>query len=273
MDITVIVGIVAGISLVIWGIALGGDLGVFYDFPSIVITLGGTLAGTLISYSGRQLREVGKTLRVVFQQKQVDPLDIIDRLVAFATKARREGLLALESDAEELDDDFLKKGIQLIVDGTDPELVRSIMETDLAFLEERHKDGKGVFDTAGTLAPAFGMIGTLIGLVSMLKNLNDPDAIGPGMATALLTTFYGAMLANLLFIPLSGKLAVKSREEIFRKEIMVEGILSVQAGDNPRIVEEKLKAFLSPRLRLRPEKKTAADVDVAPSGNLGLDSK
>lgn len=273
MDITAVAGVVAGIFLVIWGIMLGGDLRVFYDFPSIVITLGGTLAGILINYSPNQLREVGRTVRVVFQQKNTEPLDIIDQLVSFATKARREGLLALESDAEELDNEFLKKGIQLIIDGTDPELTRSIMETDLAFLEERHKAGKAVFDSAGTLAPAFGMIGTLIGLVNMLRNLKDPDAIGPGMATALITTFYGAVLANLLFIPLSGKLAIKSREEVFLKEIMIEGILSVQAGDNPRIVEEKLKAFLAPRLRVRPEKKTAGETDALRSGTLGLDSK
>jgi len=273
MDITTVVGIVSGVFLIVWGIMLGGSLGAFYDFSSVVITLGGTLAGILINFQLKHLREVGKTLRVLFQQKNIDPLDIIDQLVTFATKARREGLLALESDAEELDDEFLKKGIQLIVDGTDPELVRSIMETDLAFLEERHKAGKAIFDSAGSLAPAFGMIGTLIGLVKMLKNLKDPDAIGPGMATALITTFYGAVLANLLFLPLAGKLAIKSREEIFLKEIMIEGILSVQAGDNPRIVEEKLKAFLSPRLRTRPEKQGAEAADTARGGTLGLDSK
>lgn len=272
MDIAAFAGVLAGVFLITWGIMLGGDLRTFYDFPSVVITLGGTLAGILINYQLRQLREVGRTIRVVFQQKHTDPLDVIDQLVSFATKARREGLLALEADAEELDDEFLKKGIQLIVDGTDPELVRSILETDLVFLEERHKAGKAVFDSAGALAPAFGMIGTLIGLVRMLKNLKDPDAIGPGMATALITTFYGAVLANLLFIPLAGKLAIKSREEIFIKEIMIEGILSVQAGDNPRIVEEKLKAFLAPRLRTRPEKR-AETVDTVRGGTLGLNSK
>jgi chemotaxis protein MotA len=155
----------------------------------------------------------------------------------------------LEDAAYQVEDDFLKKGILLIVDGTDPELVRNILETELAFLEDRHKTGQSIFETMGALAPAFGMIGTLIGLIRMLRNLNNPEAIGPGMAVALLTTFYGALLANLVFIPVAGKLKIRSNEEILNKEVMIEGMLSIQAGENPRIIEEKLKAFLAPKIR------------------------
>ena len=145
---------------------------------------------------------------------------------------------ALEDAAYQLGDEFLQKGILLIVDGTDPELVKNIMETELAFLEERHKEGQSIFETMGTLAPAFGLIGTIIGLINMLKQLDNPSAIGPGMAVALVTTFYGAMFANLIFIPIAGKLKVRSREEVLIKEVMIEGMLSIQAGENPRIIEE-----------------------------------
>jgi chemotaxis protein MotA len=166
-------------------------------------------------------------------------------LVDFAEKARREGLLSLEQDVMEIDDSFLQRGIQLVVDGTDPELVRNILETKLTFLEERHQKGQDIFSSMGQLSPAFGMIGTLIGLIQMLTNLESPDSLGPGMATALITTFYGIIFANLFFIPITGKLKMRSEEEILMKEVMIEGILSIQAGENPRIVKEKLSAFLA----------------------------
>lgn len=249
MDIATFGGIIAGIVLLGWAMASGSSLLIFWNPPSLMITVGGTFAATLINYPLRQMLGVVGVLKNAFFKKAMDPSEVISILVSFAEKARREGLLALEDDAQQLEDGFLQKGIQLVVDGTDPELVRSILETELAFLEDRHKAGQGIFETMGALAPAFGMIGTLIGLIQMLKNLDDPSAIGPGMAVALLTTFYGALMANLIFIPIAGKLKVKSAEEVLLKEVMIEGILSIQSGDNPRIVEEKLKAFLAPKTR------------------------
>lgn len=249
MDIATVAGIVSGVILFTVAISSNGSILDFVDFPSFLIVLGGTMAGTLINYPLYKVLEVIKILRVVFTKDTISPTEIIKKIVNFAEIARREGLLALEDAAYQVEDDFLKKGILLIVDGTDPELVRNILETELAFLEDRHKAGQSIFETMGALSPAFGMIGTLIGLIKMLKNLNNPEAIGPGMALALITTFYGALLANLVFIPVAGKLKIRSSEEILNKEVMIEGMLSIQAGENPRIIEEKLKAFLAPKIR------------------------
>ncbi|HAA90247.1 MAG: MotA/TolQ/ExbB proton channel [Thermoanaerobacterales bacterium 50_218] len=249
MDLATAIGLLSGLFLLVWAIKLGGPLDAFLHLPSLMIVVGGTLAATLISYPLKSVIGVFGVLKKAFFNKLQDPAEIINTLVKFAEKARREGLLALEMDAEEIDDKFLQKGIQLVVDGTDPELVKSILETDLAFLEERHRAGRAIFETMGQLSPAFGMIGTLIGLIQMLGSLNNPEEIGPGMATALITTFYGILMANLVFNPIAGKLKVRTSEEVLLREVMIEGILSIQAGENPRIVEEKMKVFLAPRLR------------------------
>lgn len=249
MDLASFVGIVAGVVLYTVAIAMGGDLVAFWDLPSLLIVVGGTLAAIMVNYPMGQVLSLPKVFGKVFFKKIMVSAEVIQILVRFAEKARREGLLALEEEALTLDDDFLRKGIQLVVDGTDPELVRNVLETELVFLEDRHKSSQSMFLTMGSLAPAFGMVGTLIGLIVMLRELDNPDAIGPGLATALITTFYGALMANLFFIPVAGKLGVKSQEEILLREVAIEGILSIQAGDNPRIVEEKLKAFLAPKLR------------------------
>ena len=217
--------------------------------PSIAITLGGTIASTLIAYPLDAITSIFKVSRNLFVTSDEDPNDIIDKIIELANIARREGLLALEEAVQHEDDAFLQKGILLIVDGTDPELVKNILETELNFLEERHKQGQGIFTTMGAFAPAYGMIGTLIGLINMLKTLDKPDTIGPSMSTALVTTFYGSLLANLFFLPTAEKLKYRSNQEILYKEIILEGILSIQAGENPRIIEEKLKAFLSPKHR------------------------
>lgn len=251
MDFATAIGFLAGFGFIIWGISgsSSGDLMSFFNFESIVIVLGGTMAATFVSYP---LKKVFTTLKVVknaFTTKNDMPNDIIKKIIDLANIARKEGLLALEEAGEEINDDFLKKGILLIVDGTDPDLVRNILETELTFMEERHKDGQGIFEAMGSYAPAFGMIGTLIGLISMLKTLDDPSTVGPKMSVALITTFYGSVLANLLFIPLANKLKGRSNEEIMIKELMVEGLLSIQAGENPRIIEEKLLTFLAPELR------------------------
>jgi chemotaxis protein MotA len=177
-------------------------------------------------------------------------------IVTFSEKARREGLLALEDDLDELEDIFLRKGIQLVVDGTDPEIIRNIMETELNNMISRHQDGIKIFEDWGAFAPAFGMIGTLIGLILMLSNIEDKSAIGPGMSTALITTLYGAFLANLVFLPIAAKLAFVDKQEVLLREIMIEGTLSIQSGDNPRIVKEKLVSFLTPEMRAQVDEET-----------------
>jgi chemotaxis protein MotA len=249
MDLATVIGLVAGTTVVLLGMSAGGSLLTFWDWPSVQITIGGTIFATMINFPMSKLLSLGAVIKNVFISRAMNPGEVISTLVSFAEKARREGLLALEDDTSKLKDPFLQKGITLVVDGTDPELVRNILETELAFLEDRHKAGQGLLEVMGTYAPAFGLIGTVIGLIQMLKMLKDPSAIGAGMATALVTTFYGAILANFILLPMAGKLKIKSAEEILLKEVMIEGILSIQAGDNPRIVEEKLKAFLAPKMR------------------------
>lgn len=262
MDIATVIGIISGVVLLLGAIVFKGSLSIFWDLSSLMIVLGGTMAATLINFPLSQFVESFRIIKVAFKRHIDNPADVINTIVGFAEKARKEGLLALEMEAENLDDKFLQKGIQLIVDGTDPELVRSILETELNYLEERHRQGAQIFESMGASAPAFGMIGTLIGLILMLKTLDDPSTIGPGMSVALITTFYGALLANLLFIPIAGKLKVRSTEEILNKQLVLEGILSIQAGENPRIVEEKMKAFLKPNDRKRLNKKNEDDGDL-----------
>lgn len=254
MDRSSVLGMFIGLTAMIWALTSDGDWRLFVDWPSVVITVGGTIAATLISHPMEQIKRVPLLVRVAFSQRRQTAEEVIPLLVHFAEKARREGLLAMEEEAEALEDPFLRKGIQLAVDGVDPEIVRNVLETEIDFLAERHAAGRAVFITAGNFAPAFGMLGTLIGLIRMLAFLEDPDQIGSGLAVALITTFYGAILANLLCLPIANKLQVKSSQALLVKALIVEGILAIQAGDNPRIVEEKLRAFLSrsPRGRSQP---------------------
>lgn len=249
MDITTIVGLIAGFTLIIMGILNGGELGSFIDTPSLLITIGGTLAGTLVNHPLQTIVGMVSVGLKTFLYKSLPPTELIEKIVGFAETARREGILALEQAASEVEDPFMGTGIRLAVDGTEPELIQTILETELAFIEERHKAGASIFSYMGQAGPAFGMIGTLVGLVNMLQNLDDPSAIGPGMATALITTFYGAVIANLIFIPMAGKLGIRSAEEILQKRMIMEGIMSIQSGDNPRIVEQKLNTFIAPKLR------------------------
>jgi len=249
LDRASVIGIVSGFALLIWAMLMGGSLRLFWDVPSILITLGGTVTATLMSYPWGTFLDVLKIAKNAFFSKATPLPETINTIVRFADKARREGLLALDEDADALEDPFLQKGIRLVVDGTTSELVRSILETELAFLAQRHKQGQSVFETMGVFAPAFGMLGTLIGLIQMLVTLDKPESIGPGMAVALVTTFYGSVLANLCFLPIANKLKQRSAEEVFIKEAIIEGVLSIQAGDNPRIVQEKLKSFLRPKER------------------------
>ncbi|MGI6132250.1 MAG: motility protein A [Bacillota bacterium] len=259
MDIATIGGFVLGIVFIL--IALmnsSSGLKPFWDFHSVLITVGGTLAAVIVSFPLSRLKDLPRVTAIAFREREGDPVAIIDSMVDLAEKARREGLLALEDSVSKAEDEFLKRGIQLIVDGTDPELVRDILETDLAYIEDRHKVGKSMYDAATAYAPAFGMIGTLIGLVQMLRTLDKPSTIGPAMSVALITTFYGAVIANLITGPIANKLALKSGAEIRLREMMLEGILSIQSGENPRIVEEKLMGFLAPRDRVRAQEQAEA---------------
>ena len=251
MDITTILGIVLGTGFIVWSILLGGELIWYWDAPSVVVVAGGMFAGFLVAYPLKEVLNLGKVMSKTIKNNEYDVDQIITKIIELANVARREGLLALEEAVSEIKDDFLQKGVMLIVDGTDPELVKNILETEIENISERHGKGKSMLDLFGSLGPAFGMIGTLIGLVAMLQNLSDPNSIGPAMAIALITTFYGSILANLIFIPMAAKLALKSNEEILIRNVMIEGLLSIQAGENPRIIEEKLKVFLPPSMRKR----------------------
>ena len=249
LDIATLVGIFGGTMLILVSIMMGGGLGGFINIPSLLIVVGGTLASVLVQYPLGDVLGIMSVVRQTIMHATADPQEIVKLIVKFAEEARREGLLVLEKYIKEMDDPFIQAGLQLAIDGTEPELLRDILETEVANLEERHRKGQGIFEAFGTFAPAFGMIGTLIGLVMMLRTMKDPSSIGPSMAVALITTFYGAVLANLIFIPLAGKLKERTKSEVLIKEMIIEGILAIQSGDNPRIVEQKLMTFLPPKLR------------------------
>ena len=238
--------------MVVFGIITSGGvsaMGNFIDPPSIVITIGGSLSSLLSSYTMPEVINNLKGLGVAFKDPKMDHGAVIRQIIDLSNVARKEGWLALEEVAGNLDDEFMKKGILLIVDGTEPELVRGILETELVNMDDRHKSMAGFYDTWATLGPAWGMIGTLVGLVNMLKKLDDFNTIGPNMATALLTTLYGSLIANWFCTPLANKMKNINSKEYQMKEIVIEGLLSIQAGENPRVIEEKLKSFLSPAVR------------------------
>lgn len=249
MDIATIIGIVAGFGLIGVSILIGGNPGIFVNPPSLIIVIGGTVAATLINYPLSEVLSVFNKVRNAIVHQETSPAGLIDKLVQYATVARKEGILALENHLDDTEDDFLTRSVQLAIDGTSPELIKDVLTTELAFLEDRHATGQSILNSMGAFAPAFGMIGTLVGLVQMLAAMEDPSQIGAGMAVALLTTLYGAILANVLFLPAAGKLRVRTNDELLSKEIIIEGILSIQSGDNPRVVEQKLKAFVSPEQR------------------------
>ena len=256
MDIASILGLVLCMILVIFGIVFDKDAGIvvsnlfsFVDVPSILITFGGSFSCILASYTLPNYLAGLKSIMLIFKMSAMNVPDVIKKIIELSNVARKEGLLSLEEAASDIDDEFLKKGILLIVDGTDPELVRAIMETELVSVEGRHKDKIGFWENLGAMGPAWGMIGTLIGLINMLRDLSDFASIGPNMSTALITTFYGSVLANWICAPVASKLKSKNGEEMMVKEIEIEGLLSIQAGENPRVIEEKLKSFLAPKDR------------------------
>ncbi|MGG3738149.1 flagellar motor protein MotP [Aeribacillus pallidus] len=253
LDVLTPVGLVVGVVLLAFAIISNGGTEGFISFihiPSLLIVFAGLFSGLLVSFSLKDLRHMFVVIRQAFQQEEYNLYELIQTFVRLSERARREGLLALEAEVEQVEDSFLKKGILLAVDGIEPDVIVDIMNAEISALEERHRKGRSILEKAGEYAPSWGMIGTLVGLVLMLKNLNDPSTLGPNMAVALLTTFYGSLLANLVFLPMASKLAIKTEKEVFYKQIIIEGVIGVQSGQNPKILEEKLTAFLSNKERV-----------------------
>lgn len=247
MDPGALIGLIIGGGLILVSIMMGGGIaGVFgyIDIPSILIVFGGTFAAILVRYPiPAVIGAIGVAKKTVFV-KIGTAEEEIKRLIEYCRISRREGLLGLEKEIEKIKDAFLIKAVRLLVDGSDSDTVRGILGTEIDNIRQRHSAGKGILEFAGLMAPAFGMVGTLIGLVDMLKKLDDPSKIGAGMAVALITTFYGVVIANMVCMPMSGRLDTLSKKEVFVKEIIMEGVISIQRGDSPMVVEERLKAFL-----------------------------
>lgn len=247
-----VIGIISGVVLLFMAIFQQGGFMVFINKNAMMITLGGTIAATFISFPLPRVMSVAVVLFNIFKQDIQKPSTYIGRIVGLAFKARKESLLSLDKEAKKIGNRFLKKGIEMIVDGTPPEMIKDVLETELNFLNTRHMAGEHIFRTAGKFAPAFGLIGTLIGLIAMLRGLggsSDTSTLGPAMAVALVTTFYGAMMSNLFLLPVAEKLRSRTDEEIVQIQIIIEGILMIQAGKNPRIIEQKLNSFLPPYMR------------------------
>mgnify|MGYP001242548192 CR=1 FL=1 len=254
MDLSTSGGLIVGVLLIAMAIALASNTPlIFVDPVSLIIVLGGTFSAAFISLPASLVKNFTNISKNAFRSQEENPAQLIETLVSYAEIARRDGILALEAHTGDIEDDFLLKGIQLAVDGTDPEIIQQTLTTELEYIETRHENGKLIYDILGKYAPAFGLIGTLIGLVAMLAQLDDPSTIGAGMAVALITTLYGAILANLVFMPLADKLDAKSKTESLQKEIVIRGVMSIQSGDNPRIVAQKLQIFLPPTARAEQE--------------------
>lgn len=245
MDIATIIGTLLGFAVVVGAIVMGGGASMFFHIPSLCVTIGGMLCATLIHFSLPQFLSIFSIIKKTIIAKIPSQTELVQKMVNFAAINRRDGTLALEPEIGKLNDHFFAKGLQLLVDGQDSEAIRDLLDPEIQYLQERHAGGKKILEFMGAAAPAFGMIGTLIGLVQMLQNLSSPDQIGQGMAVALLTTFYGAFSANLLFIPLAGKLGIYSKEESVSMEMILEGVCAIAQGDNPTLVRERMQAFVS----------------------------
>jgi chemotaxis protein MotA len=259
VDVATIIGLILGAGLILTAIVIAGDPGVYVNPQAFLIVIGGACAATMTSVSIARFFDIPRIAYRALFSRATDPMGTLRQLVQLAEIARRDGILALEMRIDELEDPFLVRGVEMAVDGTDPEVIQTVMETELEYLIARHDAGRGTLESLGRFAPAFGMIGTLIGLVAMLSNMNDPKRIGVGMSAALITTLYGALLANLVFLPLAEKLALRSNEEVLVKQIIIQGVMSIQAGDNPRSVRAKLLTFVPPdQRRVDPDYRAAA---------------
>ena len=249
MDIATIIGLILGFGVIIGAILLGGGAATFFHVPSLCIVVGGMLCSVLIHFSLPQFLAIFAIIKKTFMVKVSSPSEIIQQMINFAAINRRDGALALEEQIRKIDNGFVSKGLQMLVDGQDDDVIREMMDLEIQYLQERHASGKKILEFMGASAPAFGMIGTLVGLVQMLRNLSSPESLGAGMAVALITTFYGALLANLVFIPLAGKLGIYSKAEILAMEMTVEGICTISRGESPTAVREKMQSFISPSHR------------------------
>ncbi len=249
MDLATIIGIISAFALVLISISMGSGLMTFINIPSIIIVMGGTMGATMVQHPMKEIVGVFRVIKHVFFTKAWRSEELVSMFIQLSNKSRKEGILALEEELDNIEDIFFSKGLQLAIDGMEPDAIRDILETELENLEERHRNGAEIMTTMATYFPAMGMIGTLIGLVQMLQTMDDPSTIGPAMALALLTTFYGAVCANLVCIPMAGKLRKRSKEEVSIKEMVICGILAIANGDNPRVIEQKLHAFIAPNIR------------------------
>ena len=250
MDIATIAGIGAGFLLLIATIMSGGGASTFFDVPSLLIVFGGSTAATLVNFPMEKMIATLKVAAKAFRTQENKEIDVVNQFAEFARVARRDGILALDRLLKDVEDPFVRVGLEMAVDGTEPDTIQDIMETDVDSLVDRHKIGQGIFTALGMYAPAFGMIGTLIGLVKMLGNLDDPDNIGPSMAVALITTFYGAVLGNLVYLPMAGKLKNRSASEVTYKRMIIEGVLAIQRGVHPKNIERKLMNYIAPKDRV-----------------------
>lgn len=249
MDKGTVIGIVAGLGLVIVSMLMGGSVMAFFDIPSLLIVLGGTFAATLVNFPMADVIGVMKVTQKVIKEEIMPSSKYIDQIVDISKKARTNGLLAIEEDLNNVDEDFMRVTLQHVVNGTENEDLGKLMDAELAIMTQRHKIGQRMYSAMGTYAPAFGMIGTLIGLIQMLQNLEDPASVGPGMAMAMITTFYGALFANLFFLPMAGKLKQRSEQEIQFKEMLLMGVMAIQAEESPRVIQSKLVTYLTPAER------------------------
>ena len=256
MDKGTVIGIVAGLGLVIVSMLMGGSVMAFFDIPSLLIVLGGTFAATLVNFPMGDVIRVMKVTQKVLKEEIMPSSKYIDQIVDISKKARTNGLLAIEEDLNNVDEDFMRITLQHVVNGTENEDLGKLMDAELAIMTQRHKIGQRMYSAMGTYAPAFGMIGTLIGLIQMLQHLDDPASVGPGMAMAMITTFYGALFANLFFLPMAGKLKQRSEQEIQFKEMLLMGVMAIQAEESPRVIQSKLVTYLTPA-----ERKTMAGAE------------
>ncbi len=251
MDIATVTGIVISFALIVGSIQIGGgSFAAFYDLPSILVVVGGSMAAAMISFPLKNCLGVfGIFWKSIFYRIDSIP-QVIAELVSLAETARRDGLLALDARLAEIRNPFVVLGIQMAVDGTRPEIMEDILRTELDAVATRHRDGKAVIDCMGRFAPAFGMIGTLLGLVMMLGNMSEPSIIGSGMAVALLTTLYGSVVSNVFCLPVAEKLGFTNKQELLVMEIIIRGIMAIQSGENPRVIEQKLNTFVPPKQRV-----------------------
>lgn len=250
MDITSLIGFLLAICLIIGSILIGNaPLTAFVDIPSILVVFGGAGAAVMMAFPLKSCLSIPMILKKAFLNKQPDLLIIIQQLVTLAETARRDGLLALESKLSEVNDPIIRSGLQMAIDGSDADTIESVMRTEMEAIARRHKEGRSILDQAARFAPAYGMIGTLIGLIMMLSDMSDPSGIGSGMAIALITTLYGSLVANVCVQPFAEKLGLISKAELYAMELVIRGVLAIQSGESPRALEQRLMTYLHPKKR------------------------